>query len=217
MSGLVLVFGESLNDARAIAELIIALCPELTGKVKPSPRPTSLTRTAHIDKVSKWAAAVADVVNAFRARGKPVQCVFVHRDADQQDPAAMLARATEEALTAAGVQHAHAVVPIESIESWWLCFPQAVETFVPGWSGALRNPPGDVDRVATPKGELIRRTRAALPKRPYGEADSHGIARQVRLLGIVRTPHGKSDSYSRFVRVVDGCCSHQKLVPGSGG
>lgn len=105
----VLVFGESINDARAIASLIEALCPTLKGWVRPLPRPTSLQRSASEPKEVAWMRRLRGVVDAYR---QPVACVFVHRDADSPDPLGALEDETQKRLLNAGIENAHAVVPV---------------------------------------------------------------------------------------------------------
>jgi hypothetical protein len=203
---IVLVFGESLNEAKAVAALIVALCPELDGSVRALPRPTSLTRDASPPKVRRWAEQVRNAVVATTAGGRPVRCVFVHRDADGPDPAGALATETERDLVAAGVPHVHAVVPVRTIEAWWLMFPAALTDIVAAWSGSLTNLPSAVDQVTDPVATLIRLTKKGSQKRGYEKSDSPRVAQAVKTLGLARTASGRSPSYTRFTAAVASCC-----------
>ena len=48
---IVLVFGENENDTKVIAELLVALCPELDGMVKPRRKPPILMRDCDASKL----------------------------------------------------------------------------------------------------------------------------------------------------------------------
>ena len=206
----VLVFGESINDARAVASLIQALCPQLEGRVRALPRPTSLQRAASAPKVAGWINRLHGAVLAHR---QPVACVFVHRDADGPDPTAQLARATQAMLTNAGLQRAYAVVPTCEIESWWLAFPTATESLRTSWSGVLPKTPGRVDSILDPKRRLARLTGRKNPRHGYSEADSPAVARQVaNAIAAGVQPSGHSPSYRHFVRSVGDCCSSARAT-----
>lgn len=201
----VLVFGESINDARAIASLIEALCPSLKGRVRSLPRPTSLQRSASDAKAAKWLDQLWSAVDAHR---DPVACVFVHRDADGPDPLGRVEEATRTELQDAGIKNAYAVVPVEEIEAWWLLFPTATETLRASWSQTLPRIPGTVDSLSDPKRQLVERTGRKNSKKAYSEADSPSVAERVAAAIEVGTrPPGYSASYNRFVSSVDTCCS----------
>lgn len=203
----VLVFGEDPNDTGALRELILGLCPSLrANQVRTLREPPTLQRGAHLAAVRRWVErATAALQGAQLSHGAAV-CIFVHSDADGPDDGSFEAARTQE-LREAGFPQAHAVVPIESIESWWLLFPEATESVVPTWRGALLKRSRDVDRVSSPKQELVSRTRKKQPKRPYREGDSPRIAAAIVSSGQLRSPAGRSASYHRFVDAVDRCCS----------
>lgn len=200
----VLVFGESINDARAVAHLIEALCPSLKGRVRSLPRPTSLQRSASGTKVAKWLGLLRSAVNAYR---QPVVCVFVHRDADGPDPLGTVEQTTNAGLRSAGMRYARAVVPVEEIEAWWLLFPAATEALRDSWSGTLSRGARSVDSISDPKRELIRRTGRDDVRKAYSEADSPSVAERVAVaIAAGEQPSGSSGSFSRFMASVDDCC-----------
>lgn len=200
----VLVFGESINDARAVAFLIEALCPILKGRVRPLPRPTSLQRSASEPRAVAWMRQLRGVVDAYR---QPVACVFVHRDTDSPDPLGALEDETQKRLMDAGIENAHAVVPVAEIEAWWLLFASATETLRASWSGTLPKAPRSVDVISDPKRELIRRTGRNDARKAYSEADSPLVADRVAAaIAAGEFPSGSSRSFSRFTTSVDACC-----------
>ena len=202
----VLVFAESLNDARALRSLIEALCPSLRNRVKEQPRPPSLQRSAGSQPVRKWMDGVSQVVTRVSMRAS-VACVFIHRDSDGPDPGGRLAASTEALMRRAGVNNGHAVVPVQEIESWWLLFPDATEGFRTAWLGTLPTSRRKVDVISNPKEELTRLTSRNNRKNAYTEADSPEIARLVaRAIASGQKPNGPSPSFDRFRRSVDACC-----------
>lgn len=194
-----LVFGESINDAQSIATLIQGVRPELAGRVKPAPRPTSLTRQAGQVVVRSWADELVTVVRATAAAGQPVAAVVVHRDADRPDPSGAVEVQLRQQLRHVADEVA---VPVETIEAWWLLFPDATETVRPrAWRKRLPRQVRDVERVRDPKAELQRRTRPS--GHEYSESDSPVIA-----AAIATGSHpaiGSSASYDRL------CASARRL------
>ena len=204
-AAVVLVFGESRNDRLAIVRLIEALCPELAGRVRERPHPVSLNRSASPRSVSGWTGRIADAVSSH---AQPVVCVFVHRDADGPDPGGQLHRQTEAALRHAGITGAHAVVPVEEIEAWWMLFPDATEQLRRSWRGTLQRANRDWDTIRDPKEELKRLTRRGDRRHPYSEADSPSVARHVAAaIADGTTTVGRSRSYERFAAAVRECCN----------
>lgn len=201
----IVVFGENLNDSRALKELIIHICPGLSDRdVVVLREPPTLQRGAATTKVKKWVDRALAAIYASRSvRGDPT-CVLVHTDSDGPGGVAFARERTLE-LRRAGLTEAHAVVPTEAIEAWWLLHPMATEGIVRSWQGALRSTPGDVDRVRNPKAELVRRTRRKQPKRSYEERDSADIAARIRATSA--EPAGVSKSWEEFRSVVSTCCA----------
>jgi hypothetical protein len=193
-TNLVLVFGESLHDARSIEHLLIAANPALERRVAARPRPTSLTRSAGANVVRDWVDELRRTVAAYEATGRTVAAVVVHRDADRADPDAAEENRLRGQLARIG---GHPAVPVQMIEAWWFLFPQAVESVRPvAWRDALPRRSRDVETITDPKAELMRVTRKR-SRYAYAEADSVTIAKAVRSTGAA--PLGRSASYSRFV------------------
>lgn len=191
-SPVVLVFGESLNDAQSIATLIQGLRPDLAGRLRPRPRPASLTRQAGGLAVRHWADQLRSVVDAMMAAGQPVAAVVVHRDADGPDSSGAVESQLRQQLQGVADEVA---VPVEAMEAWWLLFPDATETVRPrAWRGRLPRRVRDVEKVREPKAELQRRTRPT--GHEYAESDSPTIA-----TAIATGSHpavGHSASYDRL-------------------
>lgn len=201
---IVLVFGENTNDSRSVARLIEALCPDLKGRVKARSAPPSLQRSASPRAVHTWTERIADVVRTNR---QPVACVFVHRDSDAPDPAGRFQKATETALRSAGIADAHAVVPVEEIESWWMLFPEAAERVRSSWRGQLDRSQADRDAEPSPKEALSRRTGRVNRRDAYSAADSPRVAERVAAAIEAGThPTGVSSSFERFRESVSACC-----------
>jgi len=202
----ILVFGESPNDTNALKILILGLCPALkSSDVRVLRAPPTLQRDAHQLAVKQWVDRAASALRAARIVLGEAICIFAHSDSDGPDGCAFEEARTAQ-LRAAGFSQAHAVIPVESIEAWWLLFPEATEDIVPTWAGALVRKPGDVDRVNDPKSELIRRTRRKQPKRPYREGDSPAIAAAIVAGGHFGKSLGTSESFGRFLQMVMNCC-----------
>lgn len=99
-----------------------------------------------------------------------------------------------------------AVVPVRTIEAWWLMFPAALTDIVAAWSGSLTNLPAAVDQVADPVATLTRLTKKGGQKRGYEKSDSPRVAESVKALGLARRTSGRSPSYTRFTAAVADCC-----------
>ncbi|MFV0459397.1 MAG: hypothetical protein ACK5MT_11590 [Actinomycetales bacterium] len=191
--GLVLILGESLNDSRSILHLLIHANPALEGRVKPVPKPISLTRSASQSKVRDWVKEIDDVVRGYRAAGRLVTAVLVHRDADRHDPQGTEENRLNDQLRTI---QARAVVPVRMIESWWFLFPDAVEAVRPkAWRSVMPRSARDVEAIPDPKRELIRITRKR-GRHSYSEADSTAIAESIRRNNTAML--GNSMSYNRF-------------------
>jgi len=204
----VLVFGESEHDTRALAELLVALCPTLQGMVRPRSRPPILVKDAKVGDIPGRAQAIAALIDAERVTCDVV-CVFAHEDCDAVEPAHEgVARKIENAMAAKGY-HVHAVAPAWEMETWWFQWPEALAAYRPTWRRVTNVANRDLGRIENAKEELRRALRpagSASRTRDYSETDSPGIAERVRRLGVVRNPQGRSASFQRFVQSVDGCC-----------
>lgn len=204
----VLVFGEDENDTRAIAELIVAACPELIGKVKPRARPPVLIKDARPEHVPSRAATIAAIIDVERVSADVV-CVFAHEDCDALEPAHEdVTRRIEDALAAQG-HRVHAVAPAWEMEAWWFQWPAAVASYRPSWK-RLPDTHRNFGQVQDAKEQLTRAlrptARGSKKTRDYSVTDAPAIARKVRELGIVRTPIGRSDSFNAFLSSVESCC-----------
>jgi hypothetical protein len=189
----VLVFGESINDSASIAELLVAANPTLAGRVRPRPRPVSLTRQARSTAIGRWTEELRQVVRATEAAGTAVRAVVVHRDADGPDPAARVASELAVQLTPIPGQPA---VPVQAMEAWWFLFPDAVEAARPrAWKDRLPRSQQDVETIRQPKAKLRRLTRAGNAPE-YAEADSQVIAKYIRSHSPPQ--YGSSASFQRF-------------------
>lgn len=205
----VLVFGEDENDTKLLAELLVALCPEMAGLVKPFRRPPILIKDADPRKVPSRVDAVATLIEAERASADVV-CVFAHEDCDDFEPAHEgLSRKIEEGFASAGY-HVHAVTPAWETEAWLLLWPDAVAAYRSKWASLRKYRGRDVGKVENAKEALTRALRpsgkGASAVRDYRESDAPAIAQLVRELGLARTPAGRSLSYERFCDQVDQCC-----------
>lgn len=172
-----MVFGESINDSTSVAHLLLAANPDLAGRVRARPKPTSLTREARPPAVQTWVARLRQTVRAVEAAGDRVAAVVVHRDADGPDPTGRVAAD----LTSQLVEFdGRAVVPVQAIEAWWFLFPDAVEAVRPGaWKGKLPKKKQDVELIDRPKHALQQATRTRRGVE-YAEADSPVIAKRIR-------------------------------------
>lgn len=188
----VLVFGESINDAQSVAALIQGMRPDLQGRVRARARPTSLTREAGPAAIRSWVSDLRTAVTATTAGGQPVAAVVVHRDADRPDPTGAVEVMLRRQL--AGIA-AEVAVPVEAMESWWLLFPTAAESVRPyAWKDRLPRTARNVDHVRDPKSELRRATRSS--GKEYTEADSPAIAFAVA--GGCHPAVGTSPSWDRL-------------------
>ena len=206
----VLVFGEDENDTKFLAELLVALCPELLGKVKAFRRPPVLLKATDSRQVPGRVARIASLVAAERTTAD-VLCIFAHEDCDAVEPAhESLALKIETAFAAAGC-HVHAVTPAWETESWLFLWPEAVATYRRGWASLEKYRGRDVGRIVDAKEVLTRAlrppgNRGQSGTRDYRESDAPEIAKRIAELGLAATPGGKSGSYDRFRESVATCC-----------
>lgn len=211
----ILVFGESDNDRKAIAALVRALCPGVYVRVLP--RPPMLLKNARPNTVPHLAERLAAAARAAAVRND-VRCVLAHEDADAIEPAhEAVAQRIERALAAAGTPGTvHAVVPAWETESWWFLWPDLVGGCYPSWQRpAVATPPGQIreakERLAKavrPAG-MSKHDRARFPD--YRESDSIRIAQAVEASGRVDEPtRGSCQSFDRFRESVADCCNRPR-------
>lgn len=198
-ASVVLVFGESINDSTSIAHLLVAANPTLDGRVRPRPKPSSLTRQAKPPAVRSWVADLRSVVLATEATGERVAGVVVHRDADRPDPSGTIAADLTRQLAELDCK---AVVPVQAIEAWWFLFPDAVEAVRPGmWKNKLSRKMREVEVIDRPKDELQRATRTTRGLE-YAESDSPVIAEHIRRHSL--QPLSECRSYRRMETTARG-------------
>lgn len=200
----VVIFGENPNDTRALKALILGFRNDLSGRdVKTLRQPPTLQRGASTTAVDTWASKAKKAVVAAGGMASGTLTVLAHTDADGPDDGSFAARRTTE-LRRNGLESAHAVVPVEAIESWWLRYPHETESVVSGWRGALRRDAYNTDSVRDPKADLIRRTRSKAARRPYQEADSPAIAAAIATGSAATPTRATSPSFERFRALVLG-------------
>lgn len=193
----ILVFGENVNDSQAIRSLAEFVNDNLAGKIKVRAKPVSLTRGSGSDATRRWAKNLIDIVEATERGGQPVKAVLVHRDADVLDATGSEEEALRLALSS--IPFLVPVVPVVTIESWWLYFVDATESCVADWAGRLPRNNSNRDLIAAPKSLLRERTRPS--RREYQENDSPSIAAAVK---DYPGKSGSSPSFTRFAEKVAG-------------
>ena len=182
---LILVFGESEHDRRALVELVRGLRPDLRDLVEERRRPLVLIKGTLPSKARSNAEEIAALARVEQ-RTRNVLAVLAHEDCDAIEPAhAEVAEKIEAELRAAGCPgEPIGAAPAWETETWWMVFPEAVGKIVEGW----RDPDDwlgrDVGRVEWAKEKLAAavqprpRPRKG-PPRPYEERDSISVARNI--------------------------------------
>lgn len=193
------MFAEDMHDSEAIKCLVEAVNPQLTdrARVVVQRNPSSLTRDALPVTVRSWLDEVAGVVQD-REKIAEVVGVLVHQDADAADDDN--ADALRSALERQVAEHAHPVVPVQEMEAWWFLFPDSLRAVKREAWREVRMPTNvNVDKINSPKEDLIRRTRAASMKHGYAEADSLAVAQKMAAAIAAGTePSNTSRSWKRF-------------------
>jgi hypothetical protein len=194
----VLVFGESENDTKAIAELVRCLRSDLD--VGTRREPIVLDKAADARKRKTNVEKIAAVVRADAA-ARPVHAVVLHHDCDAVEPAHVdeSRRLETEAAAACAPARVVAATPAFELEAWWYLFPHAVAAYRPGWRGLARQGQ-EVGKLKDAKETLRRDLRPTNRSkvRDYEEADAPGIAKKVRELGLCRSPQAQSASFDLF-------------------
>lgn len=205
----VLIFGESQYDTKAIGELFRALRPDFPGSVKPLKEPPVLIRGARPENVPSRARIIANIIRAERVTSDVV-CALAHEDCDAIEPAHEQASVKiETALLAEGCV-VHAVTPAWELEAWLLLWPGACTSYKPGWRSPDKYAGRKVGFIENVKEELIRLLRPVDPAararvRDYRESDAPGIAAQARALNLVTAPRSTSNSFERFRDAILTC------------
>lgn len=203
----VIVWGESPNDTRALRSLILGLSPELEGRVKIRRPPLMMTK--NVDNVRiKGAARKAIAALKAEAARHDVAAAFFHEDADALEPAHDVLCDRKEAALAGAPVPVHAVAPAWELEAWWLMWPDEVKAHNPSWRSPSKYLGRRVGLVENAKEELVRLLRPPAVTgsfRDYQELDSPGIAEKVRQAGLAGSPGALSKSYDRFRESVKSC------------
>jgi hypothetical protein len=190
---IVLVFGESEHDRRAIKLLVEGLRPELAGLVEERRQPLVLIKNALPEKARSNAEKIAGIAKA-EAKTRKVVAVLAHEDCDAMEPEHVrVAEKLEKELSEAGCPNPAAVTPAWETETWWLIFPEAVGMVVQGW----REPDDwlgkDVGRIEHAKERLAKAVQPRPPRkspRVYHERDSIAIAQNIVANGLLRSFEG---------------------------
>ena len=196
----VLVFGEHENDTKLIQELLIALCPDLEGKVRAFRKPPILVRDCHVDQIPDRIDVICRLIDAEHAINDVI-CVFAHEDCDAIHPAHVEVTRKIEASFADLGYHVHAVTPAWETESWLFLWPSAIADYRPSWRSIDKYIGRDVGRIHNAKEELRRALRPpgkAVQHREYRESDAPLIAKKVRELRLADSPQARSASYDSF-------------------
>jgi hypothetical protein len=215
----VLVFGESENDTKAIRTLTQALRPDLDADVEVRRTPLVLIKGALPAKAAANAQEIANVAKAT-AKIRPVLAVLAHQDCDAVEPSHVAAGdLIEKGLREAGCPgEPIAVTPAWETETWWMVFPEAVGVVVAGWRVPDDWIGKDVGRVENAKEKLKaavqpRPKGKGKPPREYRESDSITIADNIASAGslasfvdnahVTKTPTGQERrtrcaSFGRF-------------------
>lgn len=191
---IVLVFGESEHDRRAIKLLVEGLRPELAGLVEERRQPLVLIKNALPEKARSNAEKIASIAR-IEARARRVVAVLAHEDCDALEPDHVrVAEKLEKELSDAGCPHPAAVTPAWETETWWLIFPEAVGKIVHGWRVPDDWLGKDVGRVEHAKEKLAKavqpRSSRKSPPRTYHERDSIAIAQNIVADKLLRSFEG---------------------------
>jgi hypothetical protein len=215
---LILIYGESENDTRAIASLIRGIAPGIDAIPTPRRQPMVLIRDAQLGQAMDRAQRIADAVAAESAIADVV-CVFAHEDCDDFEPAHEgIADKIESHLRRCGCD-GHAVAPAWELEAWWFLFPAAVSDVNRSWDSLEGYRGREIGKIRNAKEELQSALRSSFSPpqrkriRTYRESDAPLVAHQIAILGLAHAPNAVSASYSRFVASVATCAAHCATNP----
>ncbi|WP_225767697.1 hypothetical protein [Inquilinus sp. Marseille-Q2685] len=209
---LILVFGESDNDRRAIIELCSALRSDAGIHFKPMrDPPVLLKKSERPEKRRKTAEAISTLVK-INSKKSPVASVVAHRDCDKIEPShEELSESIERGLYDAGVPNPVAAAPAYEIEAWWLLFPEALAATCANWEkvdmrsrqvGSIENAKEFLCEALRPKDKAKR-----MKCKEYVESDSIKIAQNIRKLNLTsKLDRGRSRSFDRFVERFNSVC-----------
>lgn len=137
---LVVVFGESENDRRAVAHVVRGIRADLSRVVEERRQPLVLIKGSNPKTTRTNAERISAVVRQ-EAAARDMLAVLAHEDCNAIEPAHEVAAIKIETVLAAAKCQAPviAVTPAWEIEAWWMIFPKAVGKVVAGWR-RLRGP-----------------------------------------------------------------------------
>jgi hypothetical protein len=204
-AAIALIFGENKHDTDSVKELLVALHPELEGRLQSRREPTKELKHTPPEEFPakvKTVLALADVEEVKAS----VRCLVVHEDCDEVENAHIQLTAQVEAAYTTADRPAFAATPAWEIEAWWFMWPECAK-IKPSWRqpddhvnknvGKISHAKQAFERAVTPK-NLRTYERSAF--RGYIEADSPRIARRVREREEVGSPQAQSQSFTLFVQ-----------------
>lgn len=199
----ILIFGESDNDCKALKHLVEALRPGLA-KIETRKSPLILSQGTHLGKRDEMCLEIVRFVAAEKEVSEVVS-VIAHRDCDAVDPAHIQNRDTLlKDMHNHSLPQPIAATPAYELEAWLFLWPQALAATRSCWNSV--RPRRNTGNIANAKETLRRALRPNMTTSrcpDYAECDSPKIAEHVKLLGIVRSAQGKSDSFAAFVDQLD--------------
>lgn len=219
---MIYAFGESINDAKVLKELVSAARPDLP-PVQAKPKPIVLSRQADVKKHLGKANEIVRMMSAAKHVCEVV-AVVAHRDLDNVEPASLpsVVSADEEALRAAlrpiSGLNAEVVVttPAWEMEAWWLMWPEQVAKHRRSWKKLPDRTGRRVDRIVDAKEvlkkELVPHRNAKIPT--YSETDSPLIAGLIRTDGVIRSPKGEAVAFKRFLIALDAIGAKRSKIRG---
>ena len=201
----VLIFGEGDSDRAALAELVVAIRPDMSEclfrKLREPPvflrkqeRPATRRRSAtNIAKLALAASVTSEII-----------VVITHQDCDAVEPAheECIALALSE-LKAAGLSSVVVAAPAFEIETWWMLFPNELKKVRPLWR-QIGFDGENVGLIPNSKERLRQELRPLTAKdrsqcRGYQEYDSIAIAKTIRETGAARRKtNAVSKSFEKF-------------------
>lgn len=216
----ILIFGESITDTKAISHLVRGLRPDLPTPA-PRHRPIILDRSSNQRKRKSVADDIARLAKAELIAGRNIKSIIIHRDHDKIETddnidawapngsgshGDVLSQDIQQALKDHKVSAAPiAIVVAFELESWWLMWPDAVAAHRGCWRPLPDRTGKRVDRIENAKETLRREVRPTtkINYPEYSETDGPLIAEKIVALAQINKPKGVSISYARFMKQVN--------------
>lgn len=203
MSGTFYIFGESVNDTKAIAHIIEAIaklnkanfkCVHLRAPLIQQKGTTPATKVTNAEKVRQ-----AAIARSTMKKDENNIIIVAHQDCDKVDPAYLtVEEQIEQGLKSTGFRILP-VAPASEMEAWWFMWPDAVERVCTSWN-RLKPHGMDTGRIPDAKKKLVRdlRPKGATKVRDYSETDAPTIARFVKELNLIQNKQAQSASFQSF-------------------